>query len=61
MAKSIAQARDELRTWLSDLDALKSHVDPGNADAKDFADAWDAALKKAKAAAKDYALAASGP
>ena len=55
MAKSIVQAREELRAWLGDLDALKSHAE--NFNAHEFVEAREAALTKAKASAREYAVA----
>ena len=51
---TLDEARAELRTWLSDLEALKSHAE--NFSAKEFVEARDAALVKAKWAAREYAL-----
>jgi hypothetical protein len=50
---TLEEARTELRAWLADLDALKSHAE--NFNAREFIEARDAALTKAKAAAKEYA------
>ncbi len=55
MAKSMAMAREELRTWLGDLDLLKSHAE--NFNANEFVEAREAALAKAKAAAREYSRA----
>jgi hypothetical protein len=52
---TLEETRTELRTWLADLDALKSHAEDFSA--KEFVEARDAALVRAKAAAKEYAVA----
>jgi len=57
MAMTIDDARKPLHAWINDLEALRGFLDAGNPDKKDFQDAWEAALEKAKAAARDYAKA----
>jgi hypothetical protein len=52
---TLEETRTELRTWLADLEALKTHAE--NFSAKEFVEARDAALVRAKLAAKEYALA----
>jgi len=55
MATSLETARKNLREWLEDLNALKEWTDaPENQVRKEFTDAFNAALAKAKAAAKEY-------
>ena len=55
--KTLLGAREQLREWLRDLEALRSFVDPGNPDANDFGVAWRVALAEAKRAAREYAAA----
>jgi hypothetical protein len=55
MTTSLESARKNLREWLEDLSALKEWTDaPENQVRKEFTEAFDAALAKAKAAAKEY-------
>lgn len=53
----IDDVRKKLRDLLGDMDALKAYADVGNADAREFVDAFRAAREKAKAAARDYIAA----
>ena len=47
--------RKELLDALAIAEALRPFVDPGDPRAVDFADAWSAALLRAKRAARAYA------
>jgi hypothetical protein len=57
---TVDDARKELRAWLEDLAALKAFSDPNSSDAAEFNAAWDAALKKAKDVARQYAETVGG-
>jgi hypothetical protein len=54
---TLDQARKNLHAWLEDLDALRRFCDPDNKDMTEFVAAWEAAMSKAKDAAKQYAEA----
>jgi hypothetical protein len=52
---ALDDARKNLHDWLNDLSAIKPFCDPKNPDAAAFLAAWNAALKKARDAAQQYA------
>jgi len=54
-------ARMTLREFLADMAALQPFVDPANADAAPFVDAFAAARDRALKAAKAYAEATTTP